>query len=79
MAQGAWAELAVGNEVNIEELPKEEILQYTEMCIIEQHCVSQSWILEKFKNPLSCPRFAAACIAGQELSRKKESQCINSI
>jgi hypothetical protein len=45
MAQNAWAEIDVGNEVNSEELPKEEMLQYTEMCTIEQHCVSQSWIL----------------------------------
>lgn len=53
MAQGAWAEIDVGNEVNSEELPKEEILQCTEMCIIEQHCVSQKLDtrVSKFKNP----------------------------
>ena len=45
MARSAWAEIDVGNEADTEEFLKEETLQYTEMCIIEQHCVSQGWIL----------------------------------
>jgi WXXGXW repeat (2 copies) len=63
----------VGNEANSEELPEEKTLQCIEMCISEQHCVSQSWILgcPSSRIPLSCPRSAAACVAEQKLSREE--------